>query len=153
MILALSFVETQDVLLYASKLRSYFESEESYDVLRLFDWFEKEYLKDSTEGNKQISFWNVKFRTENKIPRTTNSLEGFYRHLNTFINVKQSNVNHILSELKNEQTVTENKIKYSLYKEKEAKQDTAKPLLEKYESYNEIEYLTHVALNFSWKLD
>ncbi|KAG0423913.1 hypothetical protein DMUE_6119, partial [Dictyocoela muelleri] len=125
MILALSFVSTENVLAYAGTLKSYLIQEESEDVLQLYNWFEKEYLKN-TIGNKQIEFWNVKDRTERNIPRTTNSIEGFHRHLNTFINVKQPSIHLILNELKNEQTVTDNKLIYSLYKDREPKADPVK---------------------------
>lgn len=57
-------------------------------------------------------------RTKDGIPITSNSLEGFNRHLNTFITTKQSSFIVILGKLKNEQTIVENKIFFSLYNEK-----------------------------------
>ncbi len=138
MILALSFVEVDSVLLYASKLENFIIQQKSTDVLALFRWFEQEYLF-SNRGNKILEFWNVKKRTENDIPRTTNSLEGYHRHLNTFINVKQTSIITILNELKNEQCVTENKIFWSLYKDPTVKEDPSKKLLEKYLSYDPVD--------------
>lgn len=49
-------------------------TEENQNVLDLFEWFYDEYLTN-TIGNKSFEFWNVQLRTENNIPRTTNSLE------------------------------------------------------------------------------
>lgn len=152
MILALSFVKSENVLEYASKLKEFIITEENQNVLDLFEWFYEEYLTN-TIGNKSFEFWNVKLRTENNIPRTTNSLEGYHRHLNSLISIKQSSIITILNELKSEQTITENKIFYLLYNSPETKEDSVKELLKKYETYSPIDYLEHIALNFNWKLD
>lgn len=84
MILALSFVPTNDVLIVSARLKNHIIEENLENVLSLFEWFQNEYLVQRT-GNKQICFWNVYERTLTDIPRTTNSLEGYHRHLNTFI--------------------------------------------------------------------
>ncbi|KAG0434938.1 hypothetical protein DMUE_4967, partial [Dictyocoela muelleri] len=144
MILALSFVSLDKVKEYASKLRIYILQEGSMNVLSLFEWFEAEYLYGTAE-NKQICFWNAKIRTEQGIPRTTNSLEGYHRHLNTFINTKQSSIIPIINELKNEQAITENKLFLSLYKQPSVKSDPVKKLLKKYEILHPIDYLTYIA--------
>ncbi|KAG0437612.1 hypothetical protein DMUE_3596 [Dictyocoela muelleri] len=152
MILALSFVPPSDVVIVAARLKSFLVNENIEEVLILFDWFQTEYLLCKT-GNKAVHFWNVFERTKFDVPRTTNSLEGYHRHLNTLINIKQSSIITILNELKNEQFVVENKIFMSLYKEITIIKDPVKKLIDSYGTYQSIEYLIHIALNFNWKLD
>lgn len=152
MILALSFVPSADVLIVAARLKKFILQEKSDELLSLFEWFQGEYLSNDT-GNKSVSFWNVYERTQLKIPRTTNSLEGYHRHLNTFINTKQSSIITILNELKNEQFIVENKIFMSLYKDVTVSEDPVIKLIEPYKSMKSIDYLKHIALSFNWKLD
>ncbi|KAF9761876.1 hypothetical protein NGRA_2361 [Nosema granulosis] len=108
MILSLSFVPLNDVLIVAARLKRYIIEEKSVDVLCLFEWFQTEYLENDV-SSKKIVFWNVFERTRQYIPRTTNSLEVYHRHLNTFIDIKQTSIIPILNELKNEQFIVENK--------------------------------------------
>lgn len=152
MVLSLSFVPPHDVPIVAARLKLFIIQEKSEDVLSLFEWFQSEYLENNT-GNKLIAFWNVYERTKSNIPRTTNSLEGYHRHLNTFINVKQTSIIPILNELKNEQFVVENKIFMSLVKESATPEDPVKALIENYKETESIDYLKKIALNFNWKLD
>lgn len=109
MILALSFVPSAEVFIVAARLKNYIIEERSLDVLMLFEWFQGEYLSNET-SNKKISFWNVYERTQNNIPRTTNSLEGYHGHLNSLIDGKQSSIISFINELKSEQLIVENKI-------------------------------------------
>ncbi|KAF9742198.1 hypothetical protein NGRA_3630, partial [Nosema granulosis] len=152
MILALSFVTPEKVEGYSQKLEAYIIEEGNKNVLDLFKWFKNEFITNS-RGNKGIDFWNIKMRTEENIPRTTNSLEGYHRHLNTLIDVKQSSIIPILNELKNEQTITENKLFYSLKNKPVAKTDNVLLMLLDTEKYEPVEYLQHIALNYNWKLD
>ncbi|KAG0440054.1 hypothetical protein DMUE_2020 [Dictyocoela muelleri] len=150
MILALSFVSFEYVVFYSLRLKSYIQEEKSKEVLQPFEWFNQEYIYNQSR-NKSICFWNVKCRTEKKVPRTNNSLECYHRHLNTLVHTKQSSVILILNELKNEQTLTENKIFWSLYKEPVKKIDPFLNLLKNYELYEPVVYLKYIALNFNYK--
>ncbi|KAG0442421.1 hypothetical protein DMUE_0280 [Dictyocoela muelleri] len=152
MMLALSFVPSSEVYIVAARLKTFIIQQKCEDMLALFEWFQAEYLSTET-GNKTVSFWNVYERTRSNIPRTTNSLEGYHRHLNTFINTKQSSIIPILNELKNEQIIIENRIFMSLYKEPTINEDPVKKLIESYQKLNDLEYLKHIGLNFNWKLD
>lgn len=152
MILALSFVTPEKVGGYSKKLEAYIIEEGNENVLDLFKWFKNEFITNSRR-NKKIEFWNIKTRTEENIPRTTNSLEGYHRHLNTLNDVKQTSIIPILNELKNEQTITENKLFYSLKNKPIAKTDNVLNMLLDTEKYDPMEYLQHIALNYNWKLD
>ncbi|KAG0422861.1 hypothetical protein DMUE_6175, partial [Dictyocoela muelleri] len=55
LILALSFVPESEVLYLAARLKTYLIQEESWDVLKLFEWFQNSYL-DFNESNKSINF-------------------------------------------------------------------------------------------------
>ncbi|KAG0419540.1 hypothetical protein EQH57_0483 [Dictyocoela roeselum] len=152
MILALSFVKIDDMDYYANKLEEYIVQHKSSSVLTLFSWFKQEYLHNDS-ANKTLEFCNVKKRTDCNISRTTNSLKRYHRHLNNLIITEQNSIVSILNELKDEQTITENKIFWSLYRDPVIKHDLVKKILEKYSTYDAVDYLIHIALNFNWKLD
>ncbi len=82
LILALSFVPESEVLYLAACLKNYLINEELCDILRLFEWFQEEYL-NFNDTNKSISFWNAYNRVIEGVKRTTNSIEGYHRHLNS----------------------------------------------------------------------
>ncbi|KAG0442615.1 hypothetical protein DMUE_0139 [Dictyocoela muelleri] len=148
MILAPSFVSFGDVTKYSYKLCIYIVEKGSNDVLNLYKWFKNKYLI-ILQAIKKSVFVMLRYELKNNIPRTTNSLEGYHRHLNTFINLKQTSILLILNELKNEQAITENKIFLPLYKEIEPKEDQVKKLIMKYKTLSPIDYLMYIALNFN----
>ena len=55
MILALSFVPKNKVLVVSTRLKKYFTNEKSWEVLRLLECFQTEYLKFDN-SNKSIDF-------------------------------------------------------------------------------------------------
>lgn len=152
MILALAFVPACDVVAQARNLMHYLLEKNHKLVIALYEWFESEYISGTIQ-NKSINFWNLHERTLKNIPRTTNSLEGFHRHLNTLITSKQTSFHTILIELKNEQTVTNNKILMTLYHEKNKKVDYMQDIISKYKDFEGIEFLRYIAYKFNWKLD
>jgi hypothetical protein len=79
-------------------------------------------------------------------------LEDFHRHLGTFITTKQSSFTVILSELKNEQTMIENKLFFSLLMKK-TNVNKMEENIRIYEELEYIEYLQNIALIIDWKLD
>ncbi|KAG0440742.1 hypothetical protein DMUE_1520 [Dictyocoela muelleri] len=155
LILALSFVPEEDVLVLVlvNRLKLYLTEEKALNELKLFEWFKKEYLSFNT-SNKSINFWNCNVRVKENIPRTTNSIEGFHRHLNSLITIKQSSFYLIISELIKEQEITEQKIFLSLHSEPFIRPDEKmKSILVDYETYNNIDFLKKIVLNFNRKLD
>lgn len=58
---------------------------------------------------------NVYFRTTKNISRTTNSIEGYHRHLDTLVKHKKTSFHLILKALKSEQTLTEVNLLQCLY--------------------------------------
>lgn len=153
MILALSFVPIKDVFLLSARLKKFLISEESWNVLSLFEWFQDEYLTEN-ETNKSINFWNCYERTVNSIPRTTNSIEGMHRHLNNLIKIKQSTFYVILKEIVLEQEITENKLLQSLYSDNIEIRDVKMiTILSEYNIYYGVDFLKKIALTFNWKLN
>lgn len=153
MILALSFVPPNEVTIIAARLKAYLVTEKSVNVLRLFEWFQENYLHMES-NNKSIFFWNVYERVKKGIPRTSNSIEGYHRHLNSLVQTKQSSFLLIVRKLIDEQTVTEQKLLMSLHKNvTEKKDEPIATIVNDYTSYYGLEYLKKVVLNFNWKLD
>lgn len=160
MILALSFVPTMNVLNEAKKLRSYFLNERKCSQsISILEWFYKQYITSveySTNSNKNISFWNVYSRTISGIPRTSNSLEGYHRHLNCLIMQKQHSILLIGKELIKEQSLIENFLISSLYNSKEIIQPDESNLtiiLQNYDTYYHMDFLKAIALAFAFPLN
>jgi hypothetical protein len=91
LILALCFVPVHLIDDYIFRLDKYFKFENSGDdILLLLNWFKKDFCNFNNENNHHPLFWSVYERTLKSIPRTTNSLEGYHRHLNaTFTTTKE----------------------------------------------------------------
>jgi hypothetical protein len=56
----------------------------------VFLWFEKIYCNNCSFGDKKKGKLNAYFRVLEDIPRTTNSLEGYNRHINSLILSKKA---------------------------------------------------------------
>ncbi|KAG0442566.1 hypothetical protein DMUE_0180 [Dictyocoela muelleri] len=111
------------------------------------------YLKFN-ESNKSITFWNSYNRVLNNIPRTTNSIEEYLGHLNSLIHGKQNSIFLILSELKKEQSFTEQKLLMSLHADtKSINDDRLRTILEEYSTFYGLDYLKKIIIHYSWKLD
>jgi hypothetical protein len=87
-----------------NKLRIYFIRESaSNSIFALFDWFYNFILSVGILPNHRPCFWSVYNRTKFKMPRTTNSLEGFHRHLNNVCVTNNPSLFSLGDELVNEQ--------------------------------------------------
>ncbi|KAG0436223.1 hypothetical protein DMUE_4330 [Dictyocoela muelleri] len=157
MILALSSVPEEEVECEASKLSLYFKEINAAEAQSILLWFSSQYIKNIHRGftNRNIHFLNVYKRSLIGIPRTTNSLEGFHRHLNVLITIKQQSIIKIGGELIKEQTMRDNYLLHSLNINNNTIVNEGKIIIvvEKYQDYYHIEYLKAIALNFSWKLN
>ncbi|KAG0435098.1 hypothetical protein DMUE_4887 [Dictyocoela muelleri] len=152
MILSLAFVPIENVKDYALYLKNYLEEQISYELLIIYNWFHQEYLTQ-IGTNKDIKFWNVYFRTMNDIPRTTNSIEGYHRHLNNLVKHKQTSFHLILKELKSEQTLTEVKLLQCLYKTDFKVEDRMIVTMDLFGKLSPIDYLKRVSMSYNWNLN
>jgi hypothetical protein len=84
LILSLAFVPHIEIFNKSKLLNSYFERENcGNEIFVFFDWFKRKFIyEDTCVVNHKPEIWSVYERCYLKIPRTTNSLEGFHRHLN-----------------------------------------------------------------------
>jgi hypothetical protein len=95
------------------KLFAFFKRENcTCELLIFYDWFLKHFInEDSCFLNHKPSVWSVYERILNNIPRTTNSLEGFHRHLNNVCATNHQSILSIGKELINIQFFSEKKNK------------------------------------------
>jgi hypothetical protein len=64
-------------------LLAYFKRENATkNTFVLFNQFIDKFCSVKAENNHNYEFLSVYYRTLNELPRTTNSLEGYHRHLN-----------------------------------------------------------------------
>ena len=57
-----------------------------------------------------MSFWNVKKRVDEDLPRTNNAVEGFHSALRSSITCKHHNIRKLIAALKKEEELQETKI-------------------------------------------
>ena len=156
MILALAFVPVKRVVEYQKYLFKFFQRNSVInEIYELYDWFINNYIDDNSETNKQIGFWNCYERTLKNIPRTSNSIEGFHRHLNNNIDTINPSIISLGNELKLTQQTSEMYLLRSLYCSNEKKFSTSEIYLiaVSFDNYYDTEYLKAVALNFNFPLN
>ncbi|KAG0441572.1 hypothetical protein DMUE_0950 [Dictyocoela muelleri] len=151
MIMSLAFVTKSSVVEYSLDLEDYFKSNESREALIVFNWFKSEYYNHD-KNNISIKFLHVYDRLSNGIPRTTKSIEGYHRHLNTLITHKQSSFYLILKELKSEQTLTEIKLLQSLNKDRNNVKESMVSVIELFYKISPIEYVRRISLVYNWNI-
>jgi hypothetical protein len=160
MIFSLAFVPLPSLTAMFSILDTFLKKENDKDILKFLFWFQINYMEISDNGspNNPI-FWNVYDGIMLKIPRTTNSLEGYHRHLNNIISVKQLTIKQIGVELIRGQLFVENHLIFSLYaknisnEEDEEYEKMFKTIVKNFEEYYHIDYLFCIALNFKMKFN
>jgi hypothetical protein len=123
LILALAFVPNHKVTFEYEKLLDYFlntTTEES--LINCLLWFEKNYIKNQnykkSNSNTEYFIWSVYDNIINDLPKTSNSLEGWHRALNSRISHKNPSLCELFKELQAEQNCNEVQILKSLYDEK-----------------------------------
>ena len=57
-----------------------------------------------------VSFWNVKKRVDEDLPRTNNAVEGFHSALRSSITSKHPNIRKLIAALKREEELQQTKI-------------------------------------------
>jgi hypothetical protein len=147
MILSLAFVPTFQLIDYSERLRLYFiRNCVNKMIFTIYDWFIERYLSGHS-GNRNEKFWNVYERTINFIPRTSNSIEGFHRFLNSVNDTTSPNLFSLGKELINIQQCTEMFFLRSLYDFGfEGKSDKVVDICLKFGNYYDVEFLKSIAL-------
>jgi hypothetical protein len=92
MIVCLSFVSKEKIMKYFYILKTKMVKQKEANELAILMWFEKNFLSINYCKNKQYDFWGVHDRVLNEICRTTNSLEGYHRHINALISSKHHDI-------------------------------------------------------------
>lgn len=158
MILSLVFVPHNDIFIMFKKLSEFFEREETAEeIIYFFNWFGKHFIDfDSCLNNHRPVIWSVYDRIIKRIPRTTNSLEGFHRHLNNSCITNHQSISSIGKELLNIQFFSEKKINDSLRNfntNKKLESEKEKQLfniVSNYFQFYDVEYLKAIVFNFNF---
>lgn len=161
LIMALAFVPSNDIQAMGDKLLNYFERENSCEnTYVLFQWFKKKFINAETCSiNHRPEVWSVYMRVKKNLPRTTNSMEGFHRHLNNVCETNHPSILTLGKELVNEQFFSEKKINESL---KNIRKNLAKhskkdedlvEVIDYYKELYDIEYLKAIVFKFHFPLN
>ena len=104
-----------------------------------------------------MSFWNVKKRIDEDLPRTNNDVEGFHSALRSSITCKHPNIRKLIAALKNEEELQETKIinvnrgdasaRKKIYKSIDLQ---LKTLVNTYDNSNKISFLDDIAQNINF---
>ncbi|KAG0441570.1 hypothetical protein DMUE_0953 [Dictyocoela muelleri] len=98
LIILLSYVPTENINLEFKKIEDlYGKNEKNMDFLK---YFEHSFVQKNLVFYKSVSFWSVHERIKKNIPTTTNSVEAWHRHLNTFVSKNSENLGKIIDILK-----------------------------------------------------
>ncbi|KAG0442585.1 hypothetical protein DMUE_0164 [Dictyocoela muelleri] len=90
-ILYLAYVPKEKVEIEFIKISSFNNDGYFYDISQ--EYFENNsIINTSNLITKKISFWSLNKRIRMEIPSTTNSCEGYHRHLNSKVVRKKINV-------------------------------------------------------------
>ena len=99
-----------------------------------------------------VSFWNVKKRVDEELPRTNNSVEGFHSALRSSITCKHPNIRKLIAALKKEKELQQTKIihvnrgdapaREKIYKNIDRQ---LKTLVNTYDNSNKISFLDNIA--------
>ena len=157
MILALAFVPVFEVEHLSNNLKAYFIRENvSSNVVVLHEWIRSNYIYSLDTSIKSKKFWNVYERTLNLIPITSNSIEGFHRHLNNINDTINHNIFNLGTQLKKIQQESEMSIMHSLYNVISVPVldlDELSSILVNYSNYYDVSFLQVIALKFRFHLD
>ncbi|MGL6120690.1 MAG: hypothetical protein ACRC0V_09320, partial [Fusobacteriaceae bacterium] len=151
LILALSFAPGDDIPNLSKKLNSYFIRENmGSKIMLLYNWFDDNFCVRKPLNNHDPEVWSVHYRTINGIPRTTNGLEGYHRHLNSVLNTTNPTLLKFIEGLLVEQQFNSKKMLDSLqcyWSRKASAQSKTEEIdfiISNYNSYYDIEFLKAV---------
>ncbi|KAG0436960.1 hypothetical protein DMUE_3950 [Dictyocoela muelleri] len=154
MILSLAIVPIDNLKIEIEKLKNYINQKASLnEISSFYNEFIDLYCKDiNNESNLQtvfsVHFWYIYDRVLNKIPKTTNVLEGWHRSLNNNFQIAHPNIYEFGIELKKRHAIVENKINQLFLENNETHYTECDELIEKiinYDSYPGLQYLKIMA--------
>ncbi|KAG0437181.1 hypothetical protein DMUE_3839 [Dictyocoela muelleri] len=156
-LLSLSFVRSDKVKEYFTKIIESISTENKYLYRNIFFYFEKNYINIS---NENLYFWNTYDRTIKTIPRTTNSLEGWHRGLNNLFTRASPDLGLFGEKLQKEYDISQKKLINAICSnstsatmtKKELKEKELEYLVLKFEDYEPMDYLTALSLIFKWPI-
>jgi hypothetical protein len=158
MFMALAFAPSEQILSLAELLNEYYKrSNAKQEIFDLFMWFKKNFLYNALP-NHQPEFWSVFERIKHNIPRTTNSLEGYHRHLNNVCDVTHATLLSLGKELIKEQLLSSKYILdsfkgyFSKSVEKNSKEEI-EYVVENFENFYDVEFLKAIVVNFKFPID
>lgn len=161
LIMALSFVPYQYIETQAKFLMEYFVRENVFkEAIEVLNWFTINFIdKETCLPNHHPEFWSVYKRTLNKQPRTTNSLEGYHRHLNSVCEVSNPTLLSLGKELIKENFLVKKSLNDSHYlyftKTKKLQNELSEidEIVMSFNKFYDVEFLKAVAINFKFELN
>ncbi|KAG0442008.1 hypothetical protein DMUE_0619 [Dictyocoela muelleri] len=151
-LLLLSYVPVQNIDYEYQKLKlSVIGLSESIELLR---FFERSFLFPKDDLTKRKDFWSVNERILSNLPTTTNSLEAWHKHLNSFITKNSENIGKIIDILKMQEKKTKLTINNLLTGRIKSKQQNKNLIiiLNNYKNYIDLEFFEYLDECIKFKL-
>jgi hypothetical protein len=161
MIVAIAFVVSSKIVKEFEKLLNYFlQTNTDEFLINFMFWFEKTYVKSnmykySDEKENVVFVWSVYNNVIQQKPKTSNSLEGWHRSLNSRISKKNPGFCELFQELQQIQNNVEIQTQQSLYEnnEKVEKECDFKNTCLAYDSFYGVEFLLKIAMHLKLKFE
>jgi uncharacterized protein YihD (DUF1040 family) len=123
-------------------------------------WFNDNYIKNLIYINKKENgnsyfLWNIHFNVTKRLPKTSNSLEGWHMALNALVSHKNSSLFELLEKLQKEQNTSEIKILQSLVQESKFNGfvSSCEDCCLKYETFYGVDFLLKIAILLKLKFE
>jgi hypothetical protein len=110
--LAIAFVPPNDIINMCEKIEAYYKRVNCGNIMvLLFVWFKKNLCIASHGLSNHIpEVWSVYERIFNRITRTINGLEGYYRHFNNVCATNNQSIQSLGKDLVKEQFISTRKM-------------------------------------------
>ena len=157
---ALAFVPVTDVIDTFTEFISSLDEETDEILSRFLGYFEATWIGVVQRGRRRrplfdIRMWNTFERTSLGLPRTTNSLEGWHRAFEQRMAVTHPSVRRLVTKIRKEQSDWELQIEMlnsgvalrSSKKKYQILNTRLGSIIEKYESYEKVDFLRAIAHN------
>ncbi|KAG0427577.1 hypothetical protein DMUE_5892 [Dictyocoela muelleri] len=109
--------------------------------------------------NHNVKFWSVYERTKYNLTSTTNSLEGYHRHLNVYFitinpSLEQFGLELIIKNQLNSKKMLDSMKNYWTKKQKETNilKEEIFYIVSSFSTYFDIDYLKAIALHFNFPI-
>lgn len=153
--LALAFVPEQEMLYAYGKLQKSMSSHQRKLLLKFSSYFERQWLgTDCSQPLVEKGIWNVYRRVLERLPRTTNSVEGWHRAFECRMRIANPTLKRLIQKLRLEQSSWEMSIAQlegpvsATKKKKYVDLDQRiRAIVVNYNAENVVEYLHSIAYN------